>query len=122
VYVTYYKEEGKVYTLNSVACVKTFIHKMYLKNNKMKFIDFWSEFTPSNVPNIPLYDLNNPSEVHIGGAGIGVISDIMLDYVKSPVEGEYTTPNTTKRIRSSTSTPGSTDKQQYKIYQTILKP
>jgi hypothetical protein len=33
----------------------------------------------------------------------------------SPVEGEYTTPNTKKRIRSSTSTPGSTDKQQSKI-------
>jgi hypothetical protein len=39
----------------------------------------------------------------------------ILDYVKSPVEGEYTTPNTKKRIRSSTSTPGSTDKQQSKI-------
>jgi hypothetical protein len=33
-------------------------------------------------------------------------------------KGEYTTPNTKKRIRSSTSTPGSTDKQQSKI----LKP
>jgi hypothetical protein len=42
-------------------------------------------------------------------------SDIILDYVKSPVEGEYTTPNTKKRIRSSTSTPVSTDKQQSKI-------
>ena len=119
-YVTYNKEEGKVHTLNSVACVKTFIQKVCLKNNKMKFIDFWSDFTPSNVPNRPLYDLNNPSEVHIGGAGINVISDIMLDYVKSPVE--YTTPNTTKRIRSSTSSPGSTDKQQQTIPQTILKP
>jgi hypothetical protein len=39
----------------------------------------------------------------------------ILDYVKSPVEGEYTTPNTKKRFRSSTSTPGSTDKQQSKI-------
>jgi hypothetical protein len=39
----------------------------------------------------------------------------ILDYVKSPVKGEYTTPNTKKRIRSSTSTPGSTDKQQSKI-------
>jgi hypothetical protein len=50
--------------------------------------------------------------VHISEAGASVISDIILDYVKSPVEGEYTTPNTKKRIRSSTSTPGSTDKQQ----------
>jgi hypothetical protein len=48
-------------------------------------------------------------------AWMSVISDIILDYVKSPVEGEYTTPNTKKRIRSSTSTPGSTDKQQSKI-------
>jgi len=44
-----------------------------------------------------------------------VISDIILDYAKSPVEGEYTTPNTKKRIRSSASTPGSTDKQQSNI-------
>jgi hypothetical protein len=43
------------------------------------------------------------------------ISDIILDYVTSPIEGEYTTPNTKKRIRSSTSTPGSTDKQQSQI-------
>jgi hypothetical protein len=56
-----------------------------------------------------------PSGVHISEAGASVISDIILDYVKSPVEGEYTTPNTKKRIRSSTSTPGSTDKQQSKI-------
>jgi hypothetical protein len=41
--------------------------------------------------------------------------NIILDYVKSPVEGKYTTPNTKKRIRSTTSTPGSTDKQQSKI-------
>jgi hypothetical protein len=65
-----------------------------------------------------LYNLNDPSGVHISEAGASVISDIILDYVKSPVEGEYTTPNTKKRIRSSTSIPGSTDKQQSKI----LKP
>ena len=41
-----------------------------------------------------------------------VRSDIILYYVKSQVEGEYTTPNTKQRIRSSTSTPGSKDKQQ----------
>jgi hypothetical protein len=32
----------------------------------------------------------------ISEAGASVISDIILDYVKSPVEGEYTTPNTKK--------------------------
>ena len=47
-----------------------------------------------------------------------LISDIILDYVISPVEGEYTTPNTKKRIRSLTSTPTSSDKQQYKNCQT----
>ena len=81
----------------------------------MRFIDLWSKFTPNNVPNRALYKLNDPSGVHISEAGASVISDIILDYVKSPVEGEYTTPNTKKRIRSSTSTPGSTDKQQSKI-------
>jgi hypothetical protein len=63
---------------------------------------------------------NCSSGVHISEAGASVISDTILDYVQSPVEGEYTTPNTKKRIRSSTSTPGSTDKQQ-KNSQTILK-
>jgi hypothetical protein len=61
------------------------------------------------------YELGCFSGVHISEAGASVISDIILDYVKSPVEGEYTTPNTKKRFRSSTSTPGSTDKQQSKI-------
>jgi hypothetical protein len=41
-----------------------------------------------------------------------VISDIKLDYVKSPVEGEYTTPKTKQRIRNSRSTPGSNGKKQ----------
>jgi hypothetical protein len=62
----------------------------------MRFIDLWSEFTPNNVPNRSLYSLNDPSGVHISEAGASVISDIILDYVKSPVEGEYTTPNTKK--------------------------
>jgi hypothetical protein len=44
-----------------------------------------------------------------------ILNTCGYNYVKSPVEGEYTTPNTKKRIRSSTSTPGSTDKQQSKI-------
>jgi len=102
-----------IQALNSVASsVNTFIKQLCLKNNKMRFIDLWSEFTPNNVPNRALYKLNDPSGVHISEAGASVISDIILDYVKSPVEGEYTTPNTKKRIRSSTSTPGSTDKQQ----------
>ena len=105
-----------IQALNSVASsVNTFITKLCLKNNKMRFIDLWSKFTPNNVPNRALYKLNDPSGVHISEAGASVISDIILDYVKSPVEGEYTTPNTKKRIRSSTSTPGSTDKQQAKI-------
>ena len=78
----------------------------------MRFIDLWSEFTANNVPTRALYNLNDPRGVHISEAGASVISDIILDYVKSPVEGEYTTPNTKKRIKSSTSTPGSTDKQQ----------
>jgi hypothetical protein len=45
----------------------------------MKFIDLWSEFTPNNVPNRALYNLNDPSEVHISGAGTSVISDIILE-------------------------------------------
>ena len=78
----------------------------------MKFIDLWSEFTPKYVPNRIIYKLNDISE-----AGASVISDIILDYVKLPLEGDYTTQNKKikKRIRSSTSTPGSTDKQQSKI-------
>jgi hypothetical protein len=84
--------------------------KLYLKNNKMRFIDLWSEFTPKYVPNRVIYKLND-----ISGAGASVINDIILDYVKLPVEGDYATQNILKkRIRSSTSTstPGSADKQQ----------
>ena len=62
------------------------LHKqLYLKNNKMKFIDLWSEFTPKYVPNRVIYKLNDISE-----AGVSVISDIILDYVKLPVKA--TTP------------------------------
>ena len=56
----------------------------------MKFIELWSEFTPKYVSNISLYNLNDPSGVHISEAGASVISDIILDYVKLPVEGDYT--------------------------------
>ena len=59
----------------------------------MKFIDLWSEFTPTYVPNRALYNLNDSIWVHISEAGGSVISDITLDYAKSPVEGEYTTRN-----------------------------
>ena len=51
----------------------------------MKFIDLWSEFTPKYVPNRVIYKLNDISE-----AGVSVISDIILDYVKLPVKA--TTP------------------------------
>ena len=84
----------------------------------MKFIDLWSEFTPKYVPNRAIYKLNDSSGVHINEAGASVISDIILDYVKLPLEGDYTTQNKKnkkKRIRSATSTLGSTDKQQSKI-------
>ena len=57
--------------------------KLYLKNNKMKFIDLWSEFTPKYVPNRVIYKL----------------SDIILDYVKLPLEGDYTTQN--KKIKKT---------------------
>ena len=108
-----------IQALNFVSSsVSTFIHKMCLKNNKMRFIDLRSESTSINVPNGALYNLNDQNSVHISEAGATVVSDILLDYVKSPVEGEYTIPNTKKRIRSSPSTPGSADKQQSKI----LKP
>jgi hypothetical protein len=49
-----------------------------------------SEFTLNSVPNRALYNLNDPSGVHISEAGASGISDIILDYVKSPVEGQYT--------------------------------
>jgi len=52
----------------------------------------------NNVPNRALYNLNDPSGVHIREAGAKIISDIILDYVKSPVEGEYTTKNTKKKM------------------------
>jgi len=65
-----------------------------LKNNKLRFIDLWSELTPNNVPNRALYNFNNPSGVHISETGASVISDMILDCVKLPVEGGYTTQNT----------------------------
>ena len=64
----------------------------------MGFIDLWSEFTPNNVPNRALYNLNDPSGVHISEAGASGIYDIILDYVKSPVEGQYTNQNTKKKV------------------------
>ena len=64
----------------------------------MGFIDLWSEFTPNNVPTRALYNLSDPSEVHISEAGASGIYDIILDYVKSPVEGEYTNQNTQKNV------------------------
>ena len=57
----------------------------------MKFIDLWSEFTPKYVPSRIIYKLNDISE-----AGASVISDIILDYVKLPVEGDYATQNILK--------------------------
>jgi hypothetical protein len=79
---------------------------MPLKNKKMRFIDLCSEFTPNNVPNKAIYDLNDPSGVNISEAEASVISDIILDYVKSQVKDAYITQNTKqKRIRSSTLTP-----------------
>ena len=45
-----------------------------------------------------LYNLNDPSGVHISEAGASGISDIILDYVKSPVEGQYTNQNTKKNV------------------------
>jgi hypothetical protein len=69
------------------------------------FIDLWSEFTPNNVPNRALYNLNDPSGVHISEAGASGISDIILDYVKSPVEGQYTNQNTNLFLCSMIHTP-----------------
>ena len=60
----------------------------------MGFIDLWSEFTPNRA----LYNLNDPSGVHISEAGASGISDIILDYVKSPVESQYTNQNTKKNV------------------------
>ena len=78
----------------------------------MKFIDLWSEFTPKYVPNRVIYKLNDISE-----AGASVISDIILDYVKLPLEGDYTTQN--KKINKTypkcNINPRFKDKQQSKI-------
>ena len=60
----------------------------------MKFIDLWLEFTPKYVPNRAIYKLNDISE-----AGVSVISDIILDYVKFPFECDYTTQN--KKIKKT---------------------
>ena len=67
--------------------------KLYLKNNKIKFIDLWSEFTPKYVPNRAIYKFNDISE-----AGASVISDIILDYVKLPVKA--TTPLKINKIKN----------------------
>jgi hypothetical protein len=42
---------------------------MCLKNNKMRFIDLWSESTSIIVPNRALYNLYDPNSVHISEAG-----------------------------------------------------
>ena len=92
--------------------------KLCAQRSKLHYIDLWSDFTPNNVPNRTLYNLNDPSGVHVSDIGAEVISDIGFDFVNASVNmnDEYLTPTNKKLLRSSTSsTPGSAEKQQSKI-------
>ena len=58
--------------------------------------------------------MDDPNGVHISNVGAEVISEIFIYYSNSKLEAECHTPQTRQRRGSSTSTPGSADKQQRK--------
>ena len=99
-----------IQTLNSVTTLFNTFAKKLCSNSKIRYIDLWSEFTPNKVPNRALYDLNDPSGVHISSVGAEMIGEILIDYVNTKLEGEYHTPQRRKRMPSSTSTPETVDK------------
>ena len=70
---------------------------------------------PTEFQNRGIYDLNDRSGVHINSAGSEFLGEIFADFASSVSDNEYQTPQSKKRLRSSTSTPGSEVKQQSKI-------
>jgi hypothetical protein len=65
-----------------------------------------------------MYDLNDPSGVHIKSVGSKFLGEIFADFASSVSDSEYQTSQSKKKLRSYTSTPGSEVKQQ----STIPKP
>ena len=102
--------------LNAAATsVNTFVRTLCKKSTNLQYIDLWTECTPNGVPNRGIYDLNDRSGVHINSAGSEFLGEIFADFASSVSDNEYQTPQSKKKLRSSTSTPGSEVKQQSKI-------
>ena len=91
------------------------MRKLCSKDHKLTYIDLWYEFAPNNNPAKILFDANDPSGVHVSPRGASLLSSIFCDFSsENEHAGEYQTPNR-KRTRSSTSTPGSAERQLGKI-------
>ncbi|CAG2205133.1 unnamed protein product [Mytilus edulis] len=106
---------SSIQALNTAArSVNSFTQKLCVKSQVLKYIDLWDEFAPNKTPFRALFDLNDPSGVHISKSGIELMENIFEDFINSKCEGEYETPSK-KRNRSSSSTPGSSEKQVTKM-------
>jgi hypothetical protein len=89
--------------------------KLCSKYHKLTYIDLWYEFAPNNNPSKILYDADDLSGVHVNPKRANLLSSIFCDFSsENEHAGEYQTPNR-KRTRSSTSTPGSAERQLGKI-------
>jgi lysophospholipase L1-like esterase len=105
--------------LNAAATsVNTFARKLCKRTTNLQYIDLWTDCIPNGVPNRGMYDLNDPSGVHIKSAGPKFLGEIFADFASSVSDNEYQTSQSKKKLRSYTSTPGSEVKQQ----STIPKP
>ena len=106
------KGPGQVKCNLTSSSVNNFMGKLCSKDHKLTYIVVWYEFAPNNNPSKLLYD---PSRVHASPKGASLISSIFCDFSS---ENEHATENQTpnrKRARSSTSTPGSAERQLGKI-------
>ena len=83
--------------LNATATsVNTFVRKLCKKNTNLQYIDLWTDCTPNGVPNRGMYDLNDPSGVHINSAGSEFLGEIFADFASSVSDKEYQTPQVRK--------------------------
>ena len=104
-------KSASIQALNTAArSVNSFSQKLCVKSQVLKYIDLWDEFAPNKTPYRALLDLNDPNGVHISMFGTELLENIFEDFINSECEGEYQTPSK-KRNRSSSFTPGSSEKQ-----------
>ena len=100
--------------------VNTFVQKMCRKDHRLTYIDLWEEFfSTRGSPTKSLYDSNDPSGVHVCPAGAQVMYEAMEEFIGVENLGEFQTPSSRKRKKSTVSTPGSIEKQQPKIHKQV---